>query len=66
MARRTPGNRRADISAATRRGAGVIVFARLWRTSFEPVGPAPIDIDALGATHADVRPGGLGAGGTGS
>lgn len=44
---------------ACRSVAGGIVFGALWKTVFEPVGGAPLDIPAMAEVHADTLLGGL-------
>ncbi len=51
--------RAVDPALVARSVAGALVFAALWRTTFEPVGAEPIDVDALAASHVDVLLGGL-------
>ena len=51
--------RAVDPGLAARSVAGGILFAALWRTIFEPIGAAPVDIAALAASHADVLVNGL-------
>jgi AcrR family transcriptional regulator len=51
--------RTVNPALAARSVAGGMMFATLWRTTFEPVGAEPIDLAAFAASHADILIGGL-------
>lgn len=48
-----------DVTLAARSVAGGVIFAALWKTVFEPVGGAPLDLGDMARAHADVLLGGL-------
>ena len=51
--------RPVDVGLAARSVAGGVIFAGIWRTVFEPVGGAPLDLPAMARSHADVLLSGL-------
>lgn len=46
--------RAVDVGLAARSVAGGVIFAAIWKTVFEPVGGAPLDLADMARAHADV------------
>ena len=54
--------RRVDPYLTARTIAGALLLGALWKTVFEPVGAAPVDMEGLAASHIDIVLNGLLAG----
>lgn len=54
--------RRVDPHLAARSIGGALLLGALWKTVFEPVGAAPVDMEALAASHIDIILRGLSTG----
>ena len=54
--------RAVDPYLAARSVAGALLLGALWQTVFEPVGAAPLDMQALAASHIDIILHGLSTG----
>lgn len=54
--------RPVDPHLAARSIGGALLLGALWRTVFEPVGAAPLDMEALAASHIDIILHGLSTG----
>ena len=54
--------RRVDPYLTARSIAGALLLGALWQTVFEPVGAAPLDMEALAASHIDIILHGLSTG----
>jgi AcrR family transcriptional regulator len=46
--------RQVDPYLTARSVAGALLLGALWKTVFEPVGAAPLDMEALAASHIDI------------